>query len=61
LGKISFDDDKLLANLTTFVEAVVRAKPAGAKGHYVRSATITTTMGPGISLDLKTALALSSA
>ncbi len=61
LGKISFDDDKLLANLTTFVEAVVRAKPAGTKGHYVRSATITTTMGPGISLDLKTALALSSA
>ncbi len=60
LGKISFDDDKLLANLTTLVEAVVRAKPAGAKGHYVRSATITTSMGPGISLDLKTALALSS-
>lgn len=61
LGKISFDDDKLLANLTTLVEAVVRAKPAGAKGDYVKSATITTSMGPGISLDLRTALALSTA
>lgn len=60
LGKISFDDDKLLANLTSLIEAVVRAKPAGAKGHYVKSATLTTTMGPGIGLDLKTALALSS-
>ena len=60
LGKVSFDNDKLLDNLTAVVEAVVRAKPSGAKGQYVRSATLTTTMGPGIKLDLKPTLALSS-
>ncbi len=61
LGKVSFEADKLLSNLTAVIEAVVRAKPAGAKGQYIRSAFITTTMGPGIKLDLKTALALSTA
>jgi large subunit ribosomal protein L1 len=61
LGKVSFEADKLLYNLTAVIEAVVRAKPAGAKGQYIRSAFITTTMGPGIKLDLKTALALSTA
>jgi large subunit ribosomal protein L1 len=38
----------------------MKAKPAGAKGQYVRSATLTTSMGPGLKLDLKTALALTS-
>ena len=61
LGKVSFEDDKLLSNLTAVIEAVVRAKPAGAKGQYIRSAFIKTTMGPGIKIDLKTALALSAA
>ncbi|MFC1980328.1 50S ribosomal protein L1, partial [Chloroflexota bacterium] len=60
LGKISFDSDKLMENLTVLVEAVVKAKPSGAKGQYVRSATLTTTMGPGIKLDLKPTLDLSS-
>jgi len=60
LGKISFEEDKLMDNLTAIVEAVVRAKPAGLKGQYIRSATLTTTMGPGIKLDLKTALTLSA-
>jgi len=60
LGKISFDEDKLMGNLTAVVEAVVKAKPAGAKGQYVRSATLTTSMGPGLKLDLKTTLALTS-
>ena len=60
LGKVSFDDDKLLANLVAVVEAVMKAKPAGAKGQYVKSAFLTTTMGPGIKLDLTTTLALSS-
>jgi len=60
LGKVSFDNDKLLDNLTAVVEAVVKAKPAGVKGQYVKSATLTTTMGPGIKLDLKPTLALSS-
>ena len=60
LGKASFEDDRLLENLTAVVEAVVKAKPSGAKGQYVRSASINTTMGPGIKLDLNSTLALSS-
>jgi len=60
LGKVSFDSDKLMDNLTAVVEAVVKAKPSGAKGQYVRSASLTTTMGPGIKLDLKPTLTLSS-
>ncbi len=60
IGKISFDADKLLDNLTALTEAVVRAKPSGVKGQYVRTASLTTTMGPGIRLDLKTTLSLSS-
>ena len=61
LGKISFEDDKLMGNLTAVIEAVMKAKPSGAKGQYVRSAYLTTTMGPGIRLDLKPTLSLSSA
>jgi large subunit ribosomal protein L1 len=60
LGKVSFEEDKLLANLTAVIEAVMKAKPSGAKGQYVRTASLTTTMGPGIRLDLKPALSLSS-
>ena len=60
LGKISFDSDKLVDNLTAVVEAVVKAKPSGAKGQYVKTASISTTMGAGIKLDLKPALSLSS-
>ena len=58
LGKVSFENDKLLGNLTAVIEAVVKAKPIGAKGQYIRSATLTTTMGPGIKLDLKATLDL---
>lgn len=53
LGKASFDEDKIAANLMSVVDAVVRAKPTGAKGQYVKSAFLKTTMGPGIKLDLK--------
>ncbi|MFC1932769.1 50S ribosomal protein L1 [Chloroflexota bacterium] len=60
LGKASFEDDKLMDNLTAVIEAVVKAKPSGAKGQYVKTASLTTTMGPGIELDLKPTLALSS-
>jgi len=60
LGKVGFEDDKLLDNLTAVVEAVVKAKPSGAKGQYVKSAFLNTTMGPGIKLDLNSTLALSS-
>lgn len=60
LGKVSFEEEKLLANLTALIEAVMKAKPSGAKGQYVKTASLTTTMGPGIRLDLKPALALTS-
>ena len=61
LGKASFEDDKLLANLSAVIEAVMKAKPSGAKGQYVKSAYLATTMGLGIKLDLKTTLSLSTA
>ena len=47
LGKVSFEDDKLMDNLAAVVEAVVKAKPSGAKGQYVKTASLTTTMGAG--------------
>jgi large subunit ribosomal protein L1 len=50
-GKVSFASDKLLENANTLLNAVVKAKPAAAKGKYVRSVTICSTMGPGIALD----------
>ena len=58
LGKVSFDEKALLENLTAVMEAIVKAKPSGAKGQYIKSAYITTTMGPGIKLDLTSAIAL---
>ncbi len=58
VGKLSFDNDKLLENLATLIETVMRAKPSGAKGQYVRSATLSTSMGPGVKLDLKPTLEL---
>ena len=58
LGKVSFAPDKLLANLEALMEALVRAKPSGAKGQFIRSAYLTTTMGPSIKLDLQPTLAL---
>ena len=60
LGKASFDVGMLMDNLTAVIEAVMKAKPSGAKGQYVKSAYITTTMGPGIKLDLVPTLALTS-
>lgn len=52
IGKVSFASDKLLENANTLIGAVVRAKPAAAKGKYVKSATICSTMGPGVGLDV---------
>jgi large subunit ribosomal protein L1 len=56
LGKMSFDAPKLSENLMSVIEAIVKAKPVGAKGQYIKSAYIATTMGPGIKLDLRTVL-----
>jgi len=60
LGKVSFEVDKLMDNLTAVVEAVVKAKPSGTKGQYIKSASLATSMGPGIKLDLRPTLSLSS-
>ena len=58
IGKVSFDKDKLLENLGVVIEAIVKAKPSGAKGQYIRSISLSTSMGPGFKLDLKSAVAL---
>ncbi len=60
IGKVSFDKDKLLENLAAVVEAIVRAKPSGAKGQYIRSAFLSTSMGLGFKLDITSVLAVSS-
>jgi len=60
IGKVSFSEEQLLENLATLVQEIVKARPAGAKGQYVRSITLTTTMGPGISLELGPTLGLST-
>ncbi|MFO6430801.1 50S ribosomal protein L1 [Erythrobacter sp. W302b] len=52
IGKLSFTDDALKANFKALTEAVVKSKPAGAKGKYVRKVTMTSSMGPGLKVDL---------
>jgi large subunit ribosomal protein L1 len=52
VGKVSFDNQKLLENANSLIQAVVKAKPSAAKGKYVKSATICSTMGPGVQLDV---------
>lgn len=51
LGKTNFDKEKLLENFTTFIEAIIKAKPSAAKGMYMYSITISSTMGPGVRID----------
>jgi large subunit ribosomal protein L1 len=51
VGKASFSEEKLLDNTRTFIRELLRARPSAAKGHYVRSMTMSATMGPGIALD----------
>ena len=51
IGKKSFDERRLLENYATVIEEIVRAKPSAAKGRYIRTITLTTTMGPGVHVD----------
>ena len=55
VGKVSFDAEKLAQNVRAFVEAVTRAKPSGAKGTYLKKVSISSTMGPGVSVELSSA------
>jgi large subunit ribosomal protein L1 len=60
VGKVSFEEQKLIENLTAIMEAVVKAKPAGAKGQYIKSVFVTTTMGPSVKMDVNSAMGLSA-
>ena len=51
IGKVSFGKEKLVENFNTLMEAIVKAKPAAAKGQYVRSCVVASTMGPGIKMN----------
>jgi large subunit ribosomal protein L1 len=51
IGKVSFDDNKLVENFTTIYETLMKAKPAAAKGTYMKSVNATSTMGPGVKVD----------
>ena len=52
IGKLSFDDAALKTNFKALTDAIVKAKPSGAKGKYVRKITLTSSMGPGLKVDL---------
>ena len=52
IGKLSFSDDQLKQNFQAFTQAIVKAKPAGAKGKYVKKVSLTSTMGPGLKIDV---------
>jgi large subunit ribosomal protein L1 len=61
VGKASFAAEELVANLATLIDSINRARPAGAKGHYIRGLTIASTMGPGIRVDVPALLAVAAA
>jgi large subunit ribosomal protein L1 len=61
VGRVSFDDAKLRDNFATLMEAIVKAKPSAAKGTYVRTVTLTSTMGPGVKVDAQQAAKLTAA
>lgn len=54
IGKVSFDEEKLLENAKAFLDAVIKAKPPAAKGQYIKSITLSNTMGPGIKINRST-------
>jgi len=55
IGKASFDEKKLVENFAALMEAIKKARPPAAKGNYIRHITMTTTMGPGVKLDVNLA------
>ncbi len=55
VGKVSFDEGKLAQNIRAFVDAVAKARPSGAKGTYVKKVSLSSTMGPGVSVDIASA------
>ena len=57
VGKASFGEDKLVENVRAFMDAILKAKPAGAKGAYVKKIALSSTMGPGVSIDVDNAAA----
>jgi len=61
VGRVSFSADQLQANVATLVDAVNRAKPSGAKGTYMRTLTLAPSMGPGVRVDIPSALAAGNA
>jgi large subunit ribosomal protein L1 len=61
IGKASFEPDAIVGNLSSLVDAINRARPAGAKGQYLRGLTIASTMGPGIRVDIPAVLAHAAA
>ena len=60
IGKVSFDEKKLYENLAALMDAVKKARPAAAKGTYIKRITLTSTMGPGIKIDSNLAQAMDS-
>lgn len=52
IGKASFDEEKLLDNYRTIVDTIIKAKPVAAKGQYIKSVTLSATMGPGVPLNV---------
>lgn len=53
IGKLSFAADKIEANVKSFLQTVLRAKPPGAKGHLIKSVALSSTMGPGLKIDVR--------
>jgi large subunit ribosomal protein L1 len=61
IGKASFSEEALVENLSSLVDAIVKGRPAGAKGQFIKTMTLTATMGPGVKLDLQPTLSLTAA